>query len=61
MSHKPVGICTVQPRCRFVKYIESVSTLGSLKLRGEFDSLRLTSGQLGSRLTESQVPKADVD
>src|ERR1700709_1932213 len=49
----------MQARRRLIEDIKGSAALGTLQLGGELYALRLTTGKLGRRLSEPDIPQPD--
>ena len=50
----------MQTRGRFVKQVEGTTGRASSQFLGEFDALGFAAGKRSGRLTELQIPQADI-
>ena len=55
-----IRVGAVEPGRRLVQDVQRVSALRALQLGCELDTLRLTPGKLGCRLTQPEVVESDV-
>ena len=60
LHQQAVDILRMQPVGGFVEHIQGRPTGHPLQLGGQFDPLRLATGELGRRLPQAQVAQADI-